>query len=121
MKLFGFEIDLFPGRKVPPEEIVCFGCGRYGSSGKKIIAGPFGVFICEECVDGAEVALTTDDKGPTPGLVLERTEGRRCSFCSEQVTVATAGAEIGICRGCVIICQNIISEDRLLEAQRPQA
>jgi ATP-dependent protease Clp ATPase subunit len=121
MKLFGFEIDLFPRRKVPPEEIVCFGCGREGNSGKKIIAGPFGVFICEECVAAAELALMTDDKGPTPGLLLERAEGRRCSFCSEQVAVATAGAEVGICRGCVSICQAIITEDRLLEANRPQA
>jgi ATP-dependent protease Clp ATPase subunit len=121
MKLFGFEIDFFPRRKVPPEEIVCFGCGRDDNSGKKIIAGPFGVFICEECVVGAELALTADDGSAMLGSSLERVEGRRCSFCNEQVAVAKADGEIGICRRCVSICQKIITEDRQLEANRPQA
>ncbi len=120
MKLFGREIRFSLRRKVPPEEMLCFGCGRDGNSAWKLIAGPARRFICDECVAVAEQALATDDASAESGLLLERTEGRRCSFCNKPVAVATAGAETGICRECIKICQDIIEEDRRLEARLPR-
>lgn len=120
MKLFGHEIHLSLRRRVPPEEMVCFGCGQDGNSARKLIAGPPWTFICDECVTMAELALGAGDKGPRSGLLLELTEGRRCSFCNKPVAVATAGAGVGICQECVSICQSIIEEDRQLESQRSE-
>jgi len=117
MKLFGREIHFSFRKKVPPEEMVCFGCGRDGSSVWKLIAGPAPMFICDECVAKAELALAADDQGLQSDLLLERSEGRRCSFCNEPVVVATAGAEVGICQECIKICQDIIAEDRRVESQ----
>jgi len=120
MKLFKHEIHFSFRSRVPPEEMVCFGCGRHDDNVQKLIAGPPGVFICDECVAQADLALATYDSDPSSGLLQERTEGGCCSFCSKSVAVATAGAEIGICQACIDICQNIISEDSLLKDQLPE-
>ncbi len=118
MKLFKFEIHLALGRRKQPDEMVCFGCGRDGDTAAKLIAGAH-VFICDRCVDAAALALATDDEAPEPDLRLERTGGRRCSFCNAANAVATAGGEDGICPSCVGICRKILAEDRLPAGRQP--
>ena len=43
-------------------EFHCSFCGKVNSQVKKLIAGPNGVFICDECVAVCETVIKEEDK-----------------------------------------------------------
>ena len=69
-----------PKKKDTGYDIFCSFCGRYKDEVNKIIAGPNGIFICDECIDTCnriilEDIMESDDKQEEIGAkVIENTE-----------------------------------------------
>jgi hypothetical protein len=81
-------------------DAVCTWCDRPPSEVAKLIAGP-NVFICDECIAGAERQLTRS-------RVSRAT--RRCSFCSRRANKDRAVVEgtYSICSDCLRVCREIL-------------
>jgi len=87
----------------PP--LVCSFCRKQQDQVQRLIAGPGGVYVCDECV----VALSHVPEAPQ-----EETE-LRCSFCGkhqQQVPYLAVGPHgVNICQACLTLCQQIIAEE----------
>src|SRR5689334_19844983 len=84
----------------------CSFCGKSQDQVRRLIAGPGGVYICDE-----SVAAIAD------GVYKESKEQRtRCSFCGKQqrqVQHITPGPKsIAICTECIELCQEILKEEQ---------
>jgi len=69
-----------PRKKSTDYNVFCSFCGRYKDEVSKIIAGPNGIFICDECIDTCnriilEDIMENDEKlGEIEAKVIENTE-----------------------------------------------
>ncbi len=85
--------------------LVCSFCRKQQDQVQRLIAGPGGVYVCDECV----VALS---HGPE---VPQEEQGLRCSFCGkhqQQMPYLAIGPhEVNICQTCLTLCREIISEE----------
>ena len=84
----------------------CSFCDRSAYQVHKVIAGPQGVHICDECVRAGQ--------GSHPEW--ETSEGQRCSFCGRSaplVQVATrVDSEETICNECLDLCVEVLEGKR---------
>lgn len=91
----------------------CSFCGKGQKQVLRLIAGPGGVFICDECVASFQKENKKDKTGGQP-----RYDGVHCSFCGksrEQVSSLVEGPhKVYICDECLDLCQEIIDEQGLL-------
>jgi ATP-dependent protease Clp ATPase subunit len=105
----------------------CSFCGRPRQEAFKLIAGPF-VRICDACVAicvraiESEKAAASSDVGPyAKDMEKAPTESKlRCRFCGKSqrdVKYLIAGPTVHICDTCVVLCVEIIEEDKA--AQKP--
>jgi hypothetical protein len=85
--------------------LVCSFCGKQQDQVQRLIAGPGGVSICEECV----ALLSHSPQFP------QEEQGLRCSFCGKhqrQVPHLAIGPHgVNICQACLTLCQQIIAEE----------
>jgi Clp amino terminal domain, pathogenicity island component/ClpX C4-type zinc finger len=85
--------------------LVCSFCRKQQDQVQRLIAGPGGVSVCDECV----AALSS---GPE---AHQEEQGVRCSFCGkhqQQVSYLAIGPHgVNICQACLTLCQQIIAED----------
>jgi ATP-dependent protease Clp ATPase subunit len=98
------------------DDFHCSFCGKRRREVIKLISGPR-IFICNECVvlcrdilDKVQKAGKQDD-GP-------KARGLHCSFCGkpqEEVRALIAGPTVYICDACVLLCEEIIEEERALD------
>lgn len=91
-------------RKRRRQVYVCSFCGKGQDQVQRLIAGPGGVYVCNECV-------AAFIKGPEEPL---EERGLRCSFCGKkqrQVQHLIVGPNgVSICSECITLCQEIIAE-----------
>jgi ribosomal protein L37AE/L43A len=84
----------------------CSFCGKRQDQVQRLIAGPRGVYVCDECV----AAFSKAPEEP------QQESGLRCSFCGKkqsQVRHLTVGPHgVNICSECIVLCQEIIAEDQ---------
>jgi ATP-dependent protease Clp ATPase subunit len=84
----------------------CSFCGKHQDQVQRLIGGPGGIYICDECID----AFSKE-----PEKVLKDI-GLRCSFCDKkqrQVPYLTAGPNgVNICSECISLCQEIVAEEQ---------
>ena len=84
----------------------CSFCSKNQDQVQRLIAGPGGVYICDECVD-----LASKGNGER-----SEEEGLRCSFCGKsrrQVQYLAGGPNgVHICSECIALCQEIIDEEQ---------
>ena len=92
-------------RKRSRQTYLCSFCGKHQDQIQRLIAGPGGVYVCDECVD----AISTGPEEP------QQESGLRCSFCDKkqrQVHHLTIGPNgVNICSDCIALCQEIIAEE----------
>jgi ribosomal protein L37AE/L43A len=85
--------------------LVCSFCGKQQDQVQRLIAGPGGVYVCDECV----AALSHGPETPQEEREL------RCSFCGkrqQQVAYLAIGPHgVNICQACLALCQEIIAEE----------
>ncbi|OLD83995.1 MAG: hypothetical protein AUF64_03235 [Chloroflexi bacterium 13_1_20CM_54_36] len=85
--------------------LVCSFCGKQQDQVQRLVAGPGGVYVCDECV----AVLSHGPEAP------QEETGLRCSFCGkhqQQVPYLTIGPHgVNICRACLVLCQEIIAEE----------
>jgi ATP-dependent protease Clp ATPase subunit len=93
-------------RKSRRQTYVCSFCGKQQDQVQRLIAGPGGVYVCDECV----AAISTGPEEP------QEESGLRCSFCGKkqrQVHHLTIGRNgVNICSDCIALCQEIIAEEQ---------
>jgi ribosomal protein L37AE/L43A len=79
--------------------LACSFCGKQQDLAQRLIAGPGGVYICEECV----AAFSKAPEEP------QKERGPRCSFCGKkqsQVRHLTVGPHgVNVCSECIVLCQ----------------
>lgn len=85
--------------------LVCSFCGKQQDQVQRLVAGPGGVSVCDECV----AALSRGSEAP------QEEQGLRCSFCGKhqrQVPYLAVGPHgVNICQACLVLCQQIIAEE----------
>jgi ribosomal protein L37AE/L43A len=85
--------------------LVCSFCRKQQDQVQRLIAGPGGVYVCDECV----AALGRGSEAP------QEEQGLRCSFCGKRQRqvpyLATGPHGVNICRACLVLCQEIIAEE----------
>jgi len=88
---------------------VCTFCDRPPSEVAKLIAGP-NVFICDACVERAELALAHGDGG---AFRVGSRVAMRCAFCGKLRTPArrmAASAAGNVCAACLAVCRQILDD-----------
>ena len=113
-------------RRRDPLLLACSFCGKRQNEVRKLIAGP-GVYICDPCIDlagnvvgsgqPADTELGTMDALPAHATRL------KCSFCGKDrgqasgmavmpaVTLERTSANAAICSECLVLCNEIITEE----------
>lgn len=103
----------YEGRKSMPRNqnprrhfiYACSFCGRDQGQVQRLIAGPGGVYICDECVD--RLAGEKDEE--------HGESARRCSFCGKRQGqtryIRRGSGQVAICDGCIALCQEIVKEE----------
>lgn len=85
--------------------LVCSFCCKQQDQVQRLVAGPGGVSICNECV----AVLIRNPEAP------QEEQGPRCSFCGkhqQQVAYLAIGPHgVNICQACLVLCQEIIAEE----------
>jgi ATP-dependent Clp protease ATP-binding subunit ClpX len=83
----------------------CSFCGKDQDQVQRLIAGPGGVYICDECID--RIAGEKDE--------VRGESAERCSFCGKTRAqthyVRRSPGHVAICDECIELCQEIIEEE----------
>jgi hypothetical protein len=86
-------------------KLVCSFCRKQQDQVQRLVAGPGGVSVCDECV----AALSHGSEAP------QEEQGLRCSFCGKQQRqvpyLAVGPHGVNICQACLVLCQQIIAEE----------
>ncbi len=87
---------------------LCSFCGKDQDQVQRLIGGPEGVYVCDECV----ARFSTDDG--TQNQQQPQT-AQRCSFCGklqkEVQRLVLGPGNVKICNECIALCQEIIAEE----------
>lgn len=85
----------------------CSFCGKEQTQVSRLIAGPGGVYVCDECI-----AKFVGIERPQQGEQKKRT----CSFCGKKQNqvqlMVDSPKNVHICDECVDLCQEIITEEQ---------
>jgi len=85
--------------------LVCSFCRKQQDQVQRLIAGPSGVYVCDECV----AALSHGPEAP------QEEQGLRCSFCGKDQQhvpyLAISPHGVNICQACLTLCREIIAEE----------
>src|SRR3982751_2566756 len=95
--------DRFSGESTGPVRwLICSCCGKTPHEGRRVIAGPGGNYICDECVALCNAGT------------MELSEMPHCSFCDKKREVVAklfAGPSVSLCDECLKLCNEIIAEE----------
>jgi ATP-dependent protease Clp ATPase subunit len=90
----------------------CSFCGKEQDQVQRIIAGPKGVYVCDECI----IAFLEGNIGAHNEIEASTRQDHRCSFCGKkrnQVQRLIAGSNgINICDQCIDLCREIIEDEK---------
>jgi ATP-dependent protease Clp ATPase subunit len=91
-------------RKSKKQIYVCSFCGKHQDQVRRLIAGPGGIYVCDECIDAFSKVHEE----------AQEERGLSCSFCGKkqrQVQYLTIGPNgVNICSECISLCQEILVE-----------
>jgi hypothetical protein len=103
--------------------LACSFCGKQQNEVRKLIAGP-GVYICDPCVDLAGNVISSGQPADTELGTMDALSAHatylRCSFCGKdrgraafmpEVTLERTPASAAICSECLVLCNEIITEE----------
>ncbi len=94
----------------------CSFCGKSQDQVQRLIAGPGGVYVCDECIGLFRVRDNQEqaEQGAVPGT-KESSLALKCSFCGkkrEKVQRLVRGpGQVSICSECIDLCVEIIEEE----------
>jgi ATP-dependent protease Clp ATPase subunit len=90
----------------------CSFCGKEQDQVQRIIAGPKGVYVCDECV----IAFLEGNIGAHNEIEASTRQDHRCSFCGKkrnQVQRLIGGPNgVNICNQCIDLCREIIEDEK---------
>src|SRR5204863_8963417 len=89
---------------------ICSFCGKNQDEVRRLIAGPGGVYICNECIE------LVNERNAERQKESSSVRGKaRCSFCGkkqQQVAYIHAGPNgVNICGECIDLCREILDEE----------
>ncbi len=110
--------NLMLGRRRIRRIYECSFCGKNKEQVEHLIAGPGGVYICDECVG----LFSGQNTGERAGYSAEANATKsRCSFCGKkqkQVQYLIMGPnQVNICSQCIDLCREIIDEEKSIKKQ----
>ena|SRR5581483_590443 len=87
---------------------MCSFCDKAQDQVRRLIGGPEGIYICDECVARFSTDDSTQNQQQSP-------TAQRCSFCGKpqkkvQRLVLGPG-HVAICNECIELCQEIIATE----------
>ena len=94
----------------------CSFCGKNQDQVRRLIAGPGGVYVCDECIGLFRVQDYQDqaEQGAVPGT-KESGLALRCSFCGKKQEkvqrLITGPGQVSICSECIDLCVEIFEEE----------
>jgi ClpX C4-type zinc finger len=113
-------------RRPDPLLLACSFCGKQQKKVRKLIAGP-GVYICDLCIDVAENVISSGQPADTELGAMNALPAHdtrlKCSFCGKEggqvsgmalmpaVTLERTSASAAICSECLVLCNEIITEE----------
>jgi ClpX C4-type zinc finger len=113
-------------RRRDPLLLACSFCGKQQNQVRKLIAGP-GVYICDPCIDLAGNVVgsgqSADTELGTMNALPAHATRLKCSFCGKDrgqasgmavmpaVTPERTAASASICSECLVLCNEIITEE----------
>ena len=90
----------------------CSFCGKEQEQIQRLIAGPGGVYVCDECI----MAFLEGNVGTHKDIEMTAGENYRCSFCGkkrQQVQRLIGGPRgVNICDQCIDLCREIIEDSQ---------
>jgi ATP-dependent protease Clp ATPase subunit len=91
----------------------CSFCDKEQDQVQQLIAGPGGVYVCDECV----IAFLEGNIGKHKDIEVTAGENFRCSFCGKkrqrvQRMIGEPGGVI-ICDQCIDLCREIIEDTQM--------
>jgi hypothetical protein len=98
----------------------CSFCGKSRQEVKRLMAGPGGVYVCNECVGYGQMHIAGIAESMPAALADARqmipTADGRCSFCGKrrgQAARLFAGPdEIRVCNECLNLCSEIFAREQ---------
>ena len=88
-----------------PRTYHCSFCGKTQEHVQRLIAGPGGVYVCNECFN--RFAGESDE--------ARGANAERCSFCGKRqqqvLYVRRSPGQVAICNECIQLCQEIFAEE----------
>lgn len=99
--------------KRPHRTYNCSFCDKNQDDVQRLIAGPGGIYICDECID--KIHERPESGGTRVNTEAPEASTVRCSFCgkkAKQVTYLVQEPQgVSICNECIHLCREIIEEE----------
>ena len=100
------------GKERRQRTYVCSFCDKNQDQVQRLIAGPKGVYVCDECVARFSTGDSTHTQQPLQ-------TAQRCSFCGlpqKKVQYLVLGPDsVNICNECIALCLEIIATESRLQ------
>jgi hypothetical protein len=103
----------------------CSFCGRAQKQLKKLIAGPNGIAICNDCVDLADAAAQYHAGSSDSRATITPSDSGACAFCGKrpgdrdvELLMAAADADTTVCTECLALCHEILAGEEEADATR---
>ena len=99
----------------------CSFCGKNQDQVQRLIAGPGGVYVCNECIGLFRVQDNQEsaERDTVPGT-KESSLAAKCSFCGKKrekvQRLVTGPGQVSICSECIDLCIEIVEEGAKLSS-----
>lgn len=94
---------------------ICSFCGKNQDQVQRLIAGPGGVYICNECISLFADQIN-EEQSAVASTTNEAQKSARCSFCSKKQKqvqhLVTGPHQVNICNECIDLCCEIIASQQ---------
>ena len=99
----------------------CSFCGKNQDQVQRLVAGPGGVYVCDECIGLFRVQNDQErtERDTVPGT-KESSLATKCSFCGKKrekvQRLVTGPGQVSICSECIDLCVEIVEEEASLSS-----
>lgn len=105
------------GKQKVRRSYICSFCAKNQDEVQRLIGGPGGVFVCNECIARFSNGSAEEQSTIAAISIKSKTNSSRCSFCGKQEKQVQRLVEgnngVNICDECIDLCLEIFHEETL--------